>query len=286
MRLFLLWSIAALIGAAGCTRASDTHDAATHGDIGTAPEDVGHDAPAMACTSDAQCNDSITCTIDQCMVGGHCAHTPINGMCTGAGEHCDVVLGCTTMSSTTCNTAADCDDHIFCNGAESCLSHSCFHDPNGRDCNDGNACTVDTCDESIAHCAYMPICDSGVVTTDTGPVCTPFSGPRDFNGMYFIAPSQNQGCGTTMYSLGSIAIAENAGSITITGLSVDGSSVTMNGTDTGDAFTATYSGRCGTYTLTGTFASCRESFAGHWSTSLHCSCAATNADVMGLRTGG
>jgi hypothetical protein len=288
MRLVLWGSIAALIGTVGCTRTNADRDAGAHPtDMGMPAVDVGHDAPTTACTADPQCNDSIGCTIDQCIVGNVCQNMPINGMCNVAGgEHCEPGVGCTTMTTTTCNSAAECDDHIFCNGVESCVLHECFHDPAGRNCDDGNACTIDTCDESIAHCAYTTTCDSGVVTTDTGPACTAFTAPADFSGMFFISPAQNQGCGTTMYSLGSISVAATGTNITITGLSVESAAATMTGTSTGNSFTATYTGRCGTYTLTGTFASCRESFMGHWSTSLHCTCPATNADVMGIRTGG
>lgn len=289
MRLFLVCSIVLVIGAAGCTRAATEHDASSGTDIGPRSDvGMGIDAPSTSCTSDGQCNDSIACTIDQCVAGNVCMHTPIDGMCTGAGEHCSLTLGCTT-GSLPCNTNAECDDHIFCNGDERCVIHSCFHATTPRDCNDGNDCTVDSCDESIAHCAYMTVCDSGVVTTDTGPVCTAFVAPGDFNGTFFIAPSQNQGCGVTMYSLSRIVLTVTGTTASASGLMIGGGGVTMTGTVTGNSFDVMYAAGCGAYHLTGTFGSCRESFNGHWSATygggLGCgSCATMNADVTGLRS--
>lgn len=288
MRLLLVCSIVGLIGAGGCTRTSSAHDAGAATDMGTAVDVGGNDAASTSCTSDGQCNDSIACTLDQCVVGNVCMHTPIDGMCTGAGEHCSATLGCTT-ASTMCTTDAECDDHVFCNGTESCILHGCFHDmPMGVDCNDGNDCTVDSCDETIAHCSYMTVCDSGIVATDTGPVCTPFVAPGDFNGTFFIAPAQNQGCGVTMYSLSRIVLTVSGTTATASGLVVGGSTVDMTGTISGNMFDVTYAA-CGSYHLTGTFDTCRESFSGHWAATygggLGCgSCTSMSVDVTGLRS--
>ncbi len=252
--------------------------------------DVGHDAPATACTTAAQCDDHITCTIDDCVVGNVCSHTPIDGMCnTAGGEHCDLTRGCTTMMSTMCNVDADCDDHLYCNGPESCVLHTCINAPSGPDCNDGVDCTTDVCDNTAGRCVYTPICDAGMHVVDTGPACTPFAAPADFNGTFFIAPAQNQGCGVTSYSLSRIVLSVSGSTATATGLTVMGSTVTMSGTVTGNTFDITYAG-CGTYHLTGTFGSCRESFDGHWAATYGggtgCgSCTSMSVDVTGLRSG-
>ncbi len=290
MRLFLLCLVVGLIGAAGCTRPASERDSGSRTDMGTAPTpDVGTDAASTSCTTDAQCNDSISCTIDQCVVGNVCSHTPIDAMCTGAGEHCSLTMGCTTMMMTTCTTAADCDDHVYCNGVEQCLLPAHCAPGLPRDCDDGNSCTIDSCDDSLGRCVYTTTCDSGIVATDTGPVCTPFVAPGDFNGTFFIAPAQNQGCGVTSYSLSRIVLTVSGTTATATGLTVQGGNVTMMGTVTGNAFDVTYSG-CGTYHLTGTFDSCRESFTGHW-TAMYgggagCgTCTTMNADITGLRSG-
>ena len=48
-------------------------------------------------------------------------------------------------STAQCLNNSDCDDHVFCNGAETCLNGVC--QPGTPPCDDGIACTTDTCDE-------------------------------------------------------------------------------------------------------------------------------------------
>jgi hypothetical protein len=277
MRLLLVVSITGAMAA--CTRGGSTgHDAANASDVG-ASMDGGVDAVAMSCTIDADCDDHVACTIDQCVIGNVCMHTPINGMCP-SGQHCGP-SGCT--SATTCNVDADCDDHVYCNGMEACLLHTCTHGT-AVDCSTGDPCHVGSCDETMMMCTAMTVCDSGA-GSDAGPMCTTFHAPSDFNGSFLLAPSQNQGCGITMYTISSIAITVTASGISVTGLSVDNASQTMTGpAPSGNSFTATYTDHCGTYTLTGTFGSCRESFAGHWSATFTCGCTPMSASVTGLRT--
>lgn len=249
--------------------------------MGGAVDVGGSDAPTTSCTTDAQCSDSVACTLDQCVVGNVCMHTPIDGMCTGAGEHCSPTLGCTTMSTTTCNTDAECDDHIFCNGDESCVLHSCFADPAGRNCNDGNDCTIDSCDETAAGCSYMTVCDSGVVTTDAGPTCTTFVSPADFNGTFSMLPSQSQACVGANYLVSELTMTVTGTNIAIVTGTAGG--ITLAGTITGNSFTATGTQGSNTYTLTGSF-SCRERFMGHWMAAVTgAGCTGQSADVRGSR---
>jgi len=278
-----LCSIVGLIGAAGCTRTNADRDAGGHvTDMGTPAVDVGHDAPTTACTADPQCNDSIGCTIDQCIVGNVCQNMPINSMCNVAGgEHCEPGVGCTTMTTTTCNSAAECDDHIFCNGAESCVLHECFHDPAGRNCDDGNACTIDSCDESAASCSYMTTCDSGVVTTDSGPTCTTFSSPADFNGTYALIPAQSQACTGGNYNVSEVTLTVTGSTVSVVTGTTGG--ITLSGTISGNAFTATGTHGSGTYSLSGTF-TCRERFMGHWTATVTgFGCVNQDVDVRGSR---
>ncbi|NIS35481.1 MAG: hypothetical protein GWO04_38545, partial [Actinobacteria bacterium] len=44
-----------------------------------------------------------------------------------------------------CTVDADCDDGVFCNGAETCTAGACAPGT-APSCDDGVACTVDTCD--------------------------------------------------------------------------------------------------------------------------------------------
>ncbi|HXS17261.1 MAG TPA: hypothetical protein VN764_08730, partial [Polyangiaceae bacterium] len=48
-----------------------------------------------------------------------------------------------------CEEDSECDDHIYCNGQESCDSGVCRQGERVG-CNDGIACTVDRCDESAS----------------------------------------------------------------------------------------------------------------------------------------
>lgn len=283
MRLLLVCSIVVLVGAAGCTRTAEEHDAAPQRDMGTPSVDVGHDAPATACTTAAQCDDHIPCTVDDCVIGNVCSHTAVNGSCNvAAGEHCDLALGCTTMTSTTCTQASDCDDHVFCNGDETCVLNHCYAAPGGRNCDDGNACTVDSCDETAGSCSYMTTCDSGIVTHDAGPTCTAFVAPDDFNGTYGVVPGQSQACGGgTTYNVSEATLVVSGTNVAVT-LGTSGG-IVLDGTITGSSFTATGTHGSGTYTLTGSFA-CRERFMGHWTATVSgFGCSNQDVDVRGSR---
>ena len=69
--------------------------------------------------------------------------------------------GCTAGG---CSTDPECDDGLFCNGAETCNAGSCQAGtpPN---CNDGVACTTDSCNESTDTCDHAPnngACNDGL----------------------------------------------------------------------------------------------------------------------------
>jgi hypothetical protein len=95
------------------------------------------DAPAEAdptlggpCVDDAQCDDGIKCTYDSCdMMLQRCRHIPDD---------------------------AQCDDGVFCNGKEVCVvGHGCESGPPVT-CEDGDACTIDSCVESSKTCRHAP----------------------------------------------------------------------------------------------------------------------------------
>jgi len=50
-----------------------------------------------------------------------------------------------------CEGDADCDDGLWCNGVETCVSGRCAAGP-PVDCDDGNGCTNDRCDEELGGC--------------------------------------------------------------------------------------------------------------------------------------
>ncbi|NMB75029.1 MAG: hypothetical protein GYA21_07855 [Myxococcales bacterium] len=54
-----------------------------------------------------------------------------------------------------CSQAEDCDDSRWCNGLEVCLDGACASP--GRDCNDNDRCTEDSCNESLDRCDHLPL---------------------------------------------------------------------------------------------------------------------------------
>src|SRR5262245_54009550 len=61
-----------------------------------------------------------------------------------------------------CQSDADCDDGVFCNGAEVCLTGVCHL--GSSPCDDKVPCTLDTCDEATDACGHVPqdaLCSDG-----------------------------------------------------------------------------------------------------------------------------
>ena len=77
----------------------------------------------------------------------------------------------------TCTTSAQCDDGLFCNGAEECVGGACRAGV-ALDCSDFVGCTRDSCDESSRGCMHQPdgnLCDNGVFC-DGAEICHPAQG--------------------------------------------------------------------------------------------------------------
>ncbi len=151
------------------------------------------------------CDDDDPCTIDSCM-DGECVHTPSDASCDdglfcNGTESCDPVLGCVSSGNpctggpvcqNTCVEATQscmsplgtpcpsdgipCTDDV-CDGSGSCGV------PNHNACDDGNACTVNSCNPSTG-CQFNPVacgpsdgccppgCSSGSdPDCAAGPVC-------------------------------------------------------------------------------------------------------------------
>jgi len=129
------------------------------------------------------CGDGVGCTIDSCNEATDtCENVPDdtacwNGLFCDGIETCDAVLDCQPASDPcpgltcdevndicgSCNTSPDCDDGLFCNGQESCVNDVCVRTP--LSCDDGVACTVDSCNEATDACenvADQVFCDNGV----------------------------------------------------------------------------------------------------------------------------
>lgn len=98
-------------------------------DVRDASRDVFREA-GKPCTSDSDCEDHVPCTRDSC--------DPVTLRCINDPD--DIA----------------CDDGVFCNGAERCDPQiGCVSSPPPQ-CDDGVACTHDSCDEGRAACAHQP----------------------------------------------------------------------------------------------------------------------------------
>lgn len=139
------------------------------------------------------CDDGVECTIDVCdALTGGCLHDPAPaGTACGAGLSCDGAGACVecltaaecpgadtacrvrTCSSGTCGfqdqDGAACDDANACTTGDVCVSGSC---QGGLpvNCDDGQECTVDSCDASTGACIYSPVADGTPCSDGSG--CT------------------------------------------------------------------------------------------------------------------
>jgi hypothetical protein len=110
------------------------------------------------CALDAECDDGVFCN-------GAEVCDPVRGCTFGPTTSCDDGLACTMDS---CDDAMDacvhvsddlaCADGLMCNGAERCDPAAAGHDAAGcvagpaMACDDGIACTIDRCDETMGGC--------------------------------------------------------------------------------------------------------------------------------------
>ncbi|MHC4089907.1 MAG: hypothetical protein ACYSVY_06455, partial [Planctomycetota bacterium] len=134
----------------------------------------------MGCTDDS-CNET-TDTCDNVANDGKCD----DGLYCNGAETCDAVLdcqagtpvdcddgvGCTDDScnetTDTCDNVANdgnCDDGLYCNGAETCDAVLDCQAGTPVDCDDGVGCTDDSCNETTDTCDNVPNdgnCDDGL----------------------------------------------------------------------------------------------------------------------------
>ncbi len=135
------------------------------------------------------CSDGSACTTSDTCFSGTCFGSPIDcddGLfCTGP-ETCDTISGCQAgvpinpddgigCTIDTCDEANDivvndpqdsaCGDADVCNGQETCDAISDCQPGAVVDCDDGDHCTEDSCDE-ISGCAHAPISNCALFTDD------------------------------------------------------------------------------------------------------------------------
>jgi hypothetical protein len=235
---------------------------------------VDVDAETAACTSSAECDDHITCTQDTCLAGGVCGHHALDALC-AADERCSETEGCVPE---TCTTDGDCSDGVFCNGDEVCAG-TCFPDPAGRDCNDGNVCTDDRCDTALYRCVHDPLAMEGC-ESDGGDASVPFDPLVHYSGDFWLAPPQSQACGVS-YSIDTVTFVRSDADLQVWGAPC---SMRQAPPPTDASFSVTCTKGCGTYSLSGTFTD-SDNFTGHWTASFSgCpSCSRQDVGVIGAR---
>lgn len=276
----------AVVLLAGCPRESSDPDASLRLDVGGM--DAGQDAPSRSCTASAECDDGLGCTNDVCGVGNVCRNTPLDELC-DPGQHCVVGRGCTTSMATTCTSATECDDGRYCTGVETCVG------PSGAqfclpgtvvDCDDGNPCTIDTCDESASGCSYAPApgCDAGTpVGVDAAAPCGDFVLATHVDGTFGMRPPQISSCtSSATYSIRDATFRRTADHLEVV---LD--RFTLTGPlPTGPSFHVTFSDACASFDLSGEF-TCADQWTGSWSATFSggtCAlCPGQSAMVGGIR---
>lgn len=129
---------------------------------------------------EVNCNDGNICTLDGCDPVTGCFHDLADNECCEQGQSkCDdgnpcTDDGCSEDGALECVytfNQASCDDGDPCTLVDSCSEGDCLG--MAKDCNDGNACTLDSCSQGI--CANEPQlegsqCDDGLECS-TGDHC-------------------------------------------------------------------------------------------------------------------
>jgi len=117
---------------------------------------------------DLACDDSSACTEEDVCKSGNCIGSLLacgdNNACTSDG--CDLASGCTHTNL----DSGDCDaDGKLCTKPDSCLAGTCVAGPEVI-CDDGNACTLESCDPATGTCAATNVSDG--LACDDGNACT------------------------------------------------------------------------------------------------------------------
>lgn len=129
--------------------------------------------------ADVNCDDDDPCTVDTCDENGNCVHTPLweEGFENPpfATDPCDVYIGSRvtvdgTVVASTPGLDVDASSFVIVEngGNEDCL-YMLEHFFQPKDCDDGDPCTIDTCDEQ-GNCVHTPVL-IGIVATASPAKC-------------------------------------------------------------------------------------------------------------------
>jgi len=181
------------------------------------------------------CDDAVSCTNDSCNeTTDLCDHTPDDATCSDGQfcngvETCDVRYDCQAGTPPTCNDGVACtidscnegtdscghqpddtycNDGRFCNGQETCDASADCQSGTPPACDDGVACTVDSCDQGTDTCTHMPndaACDdevfcNGVETCDSFDDCQAGTPPDCTDGIGCTIDRCDSGLDTCVHS--------------------------------------------------------------------------------------
>ncbi|MBM4345578.1 MAG: hypothetical protein FJ100_19580 [Deltaproteobacteria bacterium] len=156
--------------ATGClnsnvTSPCDDGNACTQGDVCSG---------GLCAGTATNCDDKVACTADSCDAGkGGCQHQPLDAPCATTNPcavgACNLTKGCTSIAAA---NGAPCTKADPCTVASACQAGLCTATV-PKKCDDGNPCTIDSCD-SVKGCTADPAptgnCDDGNPCT-TGDNC-------------------------------------------------------------------------------------------------------------------
>jgi len=111
------------------------------------------------------CDDGIACTQDSCLPDGNCQNVPVDSVCND-NDACTGVETCKAGQGCVGGTPIVCNDGVACT-QDSCQNGQCVYSPQFGSCNDGNICTDDVC-QVPAGCSNTP----NNVNCDDGNPCT------------------------------------------------------------------------------------------------------------------
>jgi hypothetical protein len=121
------------------------------------------------------CDDAIDCTRDECVEpGAACTNTADDGLCPDMGMCRAAEGGCVVPPP--CTSDGECDDSVFCNGAETCDTTAGCRSGTPPSCDDGMSCTTDICDATADACT-----STGVDADGDGFVAMGCAGGTDCN---------------------------------------------------------------------------------------------------------
>ena len=139
-------------------------------------------APPCSCATDADCDDRIPCTVDTCDLGTKtCLMQPADTACDN-GSFCDGVETCDAKLGCLEGDPVDCDDGVACT-VDSCDVDACVNGPVDAACDDGLFCNgLESCDARLGCVANEIPCPDGscdeakdqcVILPPTGACCLP-----------------------------------------------------------------------------------------------------------------